>query len=83
MLAKLIHGYKIDAHIDAAPRNRQIHKIHIPISTNPDVIVTIGGEEFYLEEGYAYEVNNIVRHKVVNNGNTDRIHFIFEYYNEK
>ncbi|MGB0525423.1 MAG: aspartyl/asparaginyl beta-hydroxylase domain-containing protein [Flammeovirgaceae bacterium] len=79
LFAKLLHGYDIDAHIDTPPRNRQIHKIHVPIQTNPDVTFSVGGASFHMKVGYAYEVNNIASHSVSNKGDIDRVHFIFEY----
>ncbi len=82
MLAKLLHGHKIDDHVDGALRNRFIHKIHIPLFTNPGVIMTIDGQEYHLEEGNAYEVNNVARHGVRNEGDSDRIHLIFEYFDD-
>ena len=33
-------------------------------------------------EGYAYEVNNLAPHAVENQGSTDRIHLMFEVYEE-
>lgn len=80
MLAKLLPGYKIDRHIDAGPRNVHCHKIHIPIQTNSDILFFVKDTGYYLEEGKAYEVNNIVHHHVENNSEIERIHFIFEYY---
>ena len=82
MLAKLKAGGVIDRHIDSGPRNRQIHKIHIPIQTSSEVLFYIEDEAFEMKEGHAYEVNNIVRHKAENHSSIDRIHLIFEYYNE-
>lgn len=81
MLAKLKAGGKIDKHIDYVVRDQYVHKIHIPLITNPKAEMLIDNEVFHLEEGKAYEVNNLVYHAVNNDGEEDRIHFIFEYYN--
>ena len=80
MLAKLLAGHAIDPHRDGAGSNERVHKIHVPLVTNPDATFHVNGEDFHLEPGYAYEVNNIVSHGAANGGNEDRIHFIFEVY---
>ena len=82
MLAKLLAGSTIDSHIDGSESYYFLHKIHIPLVTNPDVEFYINSQSHYLEEGHAYEVNNIVPHNVLNKGKTDRIHLIFEYFDE-
>lgn len=80
MFARLTAGKVIDAHIDGAGSNLHTHKIHVPLQTNPDALFTTNGETFHLQEGHAYEVNNIALHGVSNRGTTDRIHFIFEAF---
>nr|WP_268893581.1 aspartyl/asparaginyl beta-hydroxylase domain-containing protein [Pontixanthobacter luteolus] len=80
MLAKLLAGHRIDPHRDGAGSNERVHKIHVPLVTNPDATFHVNGEDFHLEAGHAYEVNNIVSHGAANGGNEDRIHFIFEVY---
>jgi hypothetical protein len=55
------------------------HKIHIPVENNGDSYFFLEGKKFSLLEGDAHEVNNSLKHSVVNNGETDRIHLIFEY----
>ena len=35
---------------------------------------------YHLQEGQAYEVNNLIGHGVENHGATDRIHLIFECF---
>ena len=48
--------------------------------TNDKVIFRAGDEYRHLEEGVAVEVNNMGVHAVKNEGDSDRIHLIFEYY---
>lgn len=79
MLAKLKAGYGIDKHRDGLLEHFYLHKIHIPIETNEEVGFYIEPHTYYLKEGKAYEVNNVLPHAVVNEGSTDRIHLIFEY----
>lgn len=78
MFARLEAGKCISPHIDATEINRRCHKIHIPLITNSEAKFYIEGDEFHLPAGEAYEVNNIVTHWVTNDGDQDRIHFIFE-----
>lgn len=43
----------------------------------------IDGVDYHLEEGCAFEVNNVIRHRVRYDGNTDRMHFMFEFFDDK
>lgn len=80
MLARMGPGDVIHPHIDANPAAKWPHKIHVPLSTNPGVISFFGGEEHRFPAGEAVEVNNLGPHWVRNDGDTDRVHLIFEYY---
>ncbi len=80
MLARLAAGAEIDRHVDGAGSNLLAHKIHIPIQTNPGATLTSNGLSHHLEEGFAYEVNNIAPHAAENRGDADRIHLIFEVF---
>jgi Aspartyl/Asparaginyl beta-hydroxylase len=80
MLARLAAGAVIDRHVDGAGSNLYTHKIHIPIETNPHARIIINDRPFHLEEGQAYEVNNLAPHSVENRGSSDRIHLIFEVF---
>jgi hypothetical protein len=80
MLAKMPAGGMIHPHIDANPAAKWPHKIHVPLVTNPSVVSFFGGGEHYFPAGAAVEVNNLGPHWVRNNGDTERVHLIFEYY---
>jgi Aspartyl/Asparaginyl beta-hydroxylase len=80
MLAKLLAGHRIDPHFDGAGSNLLTHKIHVPLVTNPSAYFLVRDEKIHLEQGIAYEVNNIVSHGGENLGSKDRIHFIFEVF---
>lgn len=82
MLARLAAGHCIDKHTDGAGSNLVTHKIHLPIQTNPKALFTANGVMMHLEEGYAYEVNNVAPHSVENQGDEDRIHLIFEVFDD-
>ena len=80
MFARMRPGGVIHPHIDANPAAKWPHKIHVPLSTNPNVVSFFGGEEDHFPAGEAVEVDNLGPHWVRNDGHTDRIHLIFEYY---
>ena len=78
MLARLAAGYGIDTHVDNGHLNPYTHKIHVPLETNPQALLTVDGEVLHLQAGYAWEVNNLAPHGAFNGGAHDRVHFIFE-----
>lgn len=80
MLARLPAGGLIQPHVDANPAAKWPHKVHVPLTTNPDVISFFGGAEHHFTIGEAVEVDNLGPHWVRNGGAEDRIHLIFEYY---
>ncbi len=80
MLARMRPGGVIHPHIDANPAAKWPHKIHVPLSTNPGVVCFFGDREHHFPAGEAVEVNNLGPHWVRNDGDSDRIHLIFEYY---
>lgn len=80
MLARMAPGGVIHPHRDANPSAKWPHKIHIPLLTNDKVTFYVDGVGYHLPEGEAVEVNNMGVHAVANEGTTDRIHLIFEYY---
>ncbi len=80
MLAKMDPGGVIHPHVDAGPAAGFPHKIHVPLQTNPQVQFFVEPNYYHFEVGKAYEVNNRVTHAVKNEGETSRIHLIFEYY---
>lgn len=79
MLAKLPPSCFIAPHTDGDYTGHIPHKIHIPLFTNEQSFFFFGNERFHFREGFAYEVNNGLKHSAVNGGTTDRIHLIFEY----
>lgn len=80
MLARMPAGGVIHPHVDANPAAKWPHKIHVPLTTNPGVVSFFGGTEHHFPVGEAVEVDNLGPHWVRNDGETDRIHLIFEYY---
>ena len=80
MLARMAPGGIIHPHTDNMPSATWPHKIHVPILTNEQVRFFIEPNTFHFKEGQAVEVNNLGVHAVKNDGASDRIHLIFEYY---
>jgi hypothetical protein len=80
MLARMPPGGEIKPHQDTNVPARGPHKIHVPITTNDRVAFWIDGRAYHLPVGEVFEVNNMAVHAVRNDGDTDRIHLIFEYY---
>lgn len=80
MLARMAPGGRIHPHTDNAPAASWPHKIHVPIQTNDQVQFFIGPQVHRFSEGQAVELNNLGTHSVSNDGDSERIHLIFEYY---
>ena len=80
MLARMAPGGVIKPHRDANPAAKWPHKIHVPLLTNEQVTFFVDGTGYRFGEGEAVEVSNMAVHAVENNGVSDRIHLIFEYY---
>jgi len=79
MAAKLKTGGRIRPHRDSLQSFHMGHRIHVPITTNPGVRFTVDGKPRDMEVGIAYELNNQLKHSVMNIGKEDRISFIFDY----
>ena len=80
MLARLAAGRGIDRHVDAEAANPFVHKIHVPLRTDPRALLIVDDDALHVEAGHAWEINNLAPHGAFNGGNRDRIHFIFEVY---
>jgi hypothetical protein len=80
MLARMAPGGIIQPHRDNMPAALWPHKIHVPLLTNDKVGFYIEPKTYYFPVGEAVEVNNLDVHAVKNEGDSDRIHLIFEYY---
>ena len=80
MFAQMPAGGEISPHADLNA-SHYVHKIHIPLTTNPRTMFQVGNQKRHLEVGEIMEVNNKRMHAVYNDGPGDRIHFIFECCN--
>ena len=82
LLVRLIAGAKIAPHVDSGLHfHRSIFtRIHLPIFTNEKCIFTVGGDSKNLKEGEMWDPNYTMKnHSVSNDGDTDRIHLIFDW----
>jgi len=80
MFARLPAGSEISLHTDSGASS-YVHKIHVPLVTNPETIFQVGEDLKHLPVGEIVEINNKGPHAVKNNGEEDRVHLIFECYN--
>ena len=78
MLTRLPAGKKIPPHPDSGHYLMSVHRCHIPIQTNPDVVFTVNQTTINMQVGQGYEINNSKWHYVSNNGTTDRVHLMID-----
>jgi hypothetical protein len=79
MAAKLKAQGRILPHRDSLHSFHLGHRIHVPVTTNDAVRFVIDGRPYEFAVGQAYEINNQMKHSVMNMGQEDRISFIFDY----
>jgi aspartyl/asparaginyl beta-hydroxylase (cupin superfamily) len=78
-LMKLQAGALIKEHRDTALRFEEGEvRLHIPVVTNPDVSFYLDGEKLQLKEGECWYMNLCLRHRVQNEGLTDRVHLVMD-----
>lgn len=83
MFARLRAGSGVDRHRDSALGNRLCHKIHVPLVSHPDCRFEVAGAWFHLAVGHAYEVNNVRPHAADNRSTVDRVHLVFEVFDDR
>jgi Aspartyl/Asparaginyl beta-hydroxylase len=79
VLAKLCAGGRIGLHEDLGLSLRSSRRIHIPIITNPNVKLTVGGESIHMQPGEIWEINNTRLHGAENPGPGYRVHLIVDW----
>jgi hypothetical protein len=55
-------------------------RLHIPVTTNPDVEFVLAGQRIIMEPGEVWYHNFNLPHSVVNKGATDRIHLVLDCF---
>jgi hypothetical protein len=76
--AYLPPGKVIKPHKDGGQYYTFHNRIHVPLVTNPGVIMTVDGEEYQMHVGNIYLFQNLRRHAARNQGPDPRIHLIMD-----
>ena len=77
MLTVVMPGHSIPPHTDRQSERWRC-RIHIPLLTNEDAALVVEGVSYTLEVGQAYLFDTRREHAVVNDGDTPRVHFVFD-----
>lgn len=76
MLVELVPRGRIAPHRDGGAGTVLVHRLHVPVVSNPGVKFYIDEIPHYLEPGAAYEFDNTRRHAVDNDSDLPRIHLM-------
>ena len=76
MLTELGPHAKIAPHRDGGAGVVLVHRLHVPVVSNPGVKFFIDDIAHYLEPGIAYEFDNTRRHGVDNDSDSPRVHLM-------
>lgn len=77
-LMKLAAGSEVSAHVDFNYHWYTRLRIHVPVISNPDVIFHCANDAIHMQAGECWIFDSWRRHWVVNAGNEDRIHLVFD-----
>jgi mannose-6-phosphate isomerase-like protein (cupin superfamily) len=78
-LLSLGPGSRVREHCDEALGFEQGEvRLHIPVQTNPQVEFYCAGERLPMEEGGCYYVNVSLPHRVINGGDSERVHLVID-----
>lgn len=90
MLSVVMPGHSIEPHQDKQPFE-WLARIHVPLTTNPKSVyiaedtkpappefTTFKKYKFHMEVGKAYLINTLAKHEIRNDGDTPRIHLMFD-----
>lgn len=80
IMANLPSGASIPTHPDIGRSLLENARIHVPLITHPDVTFTVDGIAYHPEVGGVYELDNRLRHGVVNNSPINRVHIIADWH---
>ncbi len=79
LLARLNPGATIAPHIDRADYFSHTVRIHVPIFTDPGVLMVCRGRAFHMREGEVWALNNSNQHAVLHDGTQARTHLICDF----
>lgn len=77
MLSVVMPGHSIPPHTDEQGPEWK-YRVHVPLTTNDQSQFIVGGVAHHMKIGSAYRVNTLAEHSVTNDGQTPRIHFMFD-----
>lgn len=77
-LMKLDPGAEVGMHVDFNYHWHSRVRVHVPVSTNPDVTFRCGEAAVHMSAGSCWLFDNWRRHNVVNAGDTPRIHLVID-----
>lgn len=78
--ARLPAGKSVGEHIDVGFVMCHSHRVHFCITSNPNVLFSVGGEVITMKPGEVWEINNCRMHGIKNQGDTDRIHLMIDWF---
>lgn len=77
MLSVVMPGHAIAPHRDLQAKTWRC-RVHVPLISNDRSKFIVEGWAYELRPGFAYKVNTEAVHGVTNDGETPRIHFMFD-----
>ena len=78
-LLRLMPGAEIKPHTDHKLGYEDNNfRIHIPITTNNDILFVLGNKELRMLPGECWYTNVNFTHSVINKGKTDRVHLVID-----
>ena len=77
-LMRLAAGSRIKEHCDDLDAEVGNLRLHVPVTTSPDVDFRLGGHRVEMAPGSVWYLRLSDPHKVANRGTTDRIHLVLD-----
>ena len=77
-LMRLASHAEVSEHVDFNYHWYSRVRIHIPITTNPDVLFYCGDEKIHMQAGECWIFDSWRRHKVANNSTENRVHLVID-----
>ena len=77
-LMKLAAGSEVSPHVDFNYHWYSRLRVHVPVTTNPDVIFHCGDDAIHMQPGECWIFDSWRWHRVVNGGQIDRVHLVFD-----
>lgn len=82
-VATLVPGVTLGWHKDPCWFHDNCVRLHVPIHTNKDCVQLWENEEYHMDLGNLYELNNRVTHSATNRGDDPRTHLILDIMPEE